>query len=155
MQWLDAHAGGVQAVATLVLVILTGYYAWTSRALVRESRVTLKATARMTLQGRLDRISEIMINDPSLYVRLDELAATGEEQDARFHIANMFVSVLEEAHTQFVHEQSMTPADWDAWVATCDFFLQRRYIAAYWQRVRTTYNASFQRFVEERLNSAP
>jgi len=151
MDWLDAHAGGVQAVATLVLVMLTGYYAWTSQALVRESRITLRATARMAPQTRLDRLSEVLIHEPALYLSLDQLPVAGEEQDARFHIANMFVSVLEEAHTQYVHERSMTRADWDAWIATCDYFLHRRYVADYWQRVRTTYNASFQTFVEERL----
>src|SRR5579884_464373 len=49
MEWLDVHAGSVQAMATLVLVILTGYYAWSSRALVKETHATLQATARMTL----------------------------------------------------------------------------------------------------------
>src|ERR1700674_1734317 len=110
MEWLDSHAGGVQAVVTLVLVVLTGYYAYASRALVRETRATLKATARMTLQSRLDRISEILIHDPTLFQNLDELPAPGEEQDARFHVANMFVSILEEAHLQYVEDRSMTRA---------------------------------------------
>jgi hypothetical protein len=152
MNWLDAHAGGVQAVATLVLVVLTGYYAWASRALVRETRTTLRATARMTLQSRLDRISEILVHDPTLFKSLDDDA--GDEQDARFHVVNMFLSVLEEAHTQYTEEKSMTEADWDAWVATCEVFLQRRYVITYWQRVHSTYNIAFQRFVHQRLNAS-
>jgi hypothetical protein len=151
IDWLDAHAGGIQALATMVLVVLTGYYAWASRALVRETRATLRATARMTLQSRLDRISEILIGDPALFKSLDDVAASGDEQDARFHIVNMFLSVLEEAHTQYVEEKSMTASDWDAWVATCEYFIQRRYVASYWQRVHTTYNIAFQRFVDQRL----
>jgi hypothetical protein len=154
MDWLDAHAGGVQALATLVLVVLTGYYAWASRALVHETRATMKATARMTLQSRLDRITEILINDPTLFQTMDDETATGDEQDSRFHVANMFVSILEEAHTQCSDEHSMTAADWDAWVATCDYFMRRRYFAIYWRRVHPTYNAGFQRFVEQRLRSS-
>ena len=46
MEWLDAHAGSVQAVATLVLLLLTGYYAWFTRGLVRETHASLQATAR-------------------------------------------------------------------------------------------------------------
>ena len=152
VEYLDAHAGGIQAVATLVLVVLTGYYAWASRALVRETRTTLRATARMTLQSRLDRISAILVRDPTLFKSLDDPAQVGEEQDARFHIVNMFLSVLEEAHTQYVEEKSMTAADWDAWVATCEVFLKRRYVASYWQQVHSTYNIAFQRFVNQRLN---
>jgi hypothetical protein len=155
MDWLDAHAGGVQALATLVLVVLTGYYAWASRALVHETRATMKATARMTLQSRLDRITEILINDPTLFQTMDDETATGDEQDSRFHVANMFVSILEEAHTQYSDEHSMTAADWDAWVATCDYFMRRRYFAIYWRRVHPTYNAGFQRFVEQRLAEGP
>ena len=149
--WLDAHAGAVQAVATLVLVVLTGYYAWASRALVRETRATLKASARMTLQSRLDRLTEIMIDDPTLFAKLDEATSTGEEQDARFHIANMFLSILEEAHIQYNDDHSMTQTDWDAWVATSDNLLRRRYIIGYWRRVHPTYNAAFQGFVNERM----
>src|SRR5262245_28107228 len=37
MEWLDTHAGSVQAIATLVLVALAAYYAWASRALVPEA----------------------------------------------------------------------------------------------------------------------
>jgi hypothetical protein len=155
IDWLDAHSGGVQAVATLVLVVLTGYYAWASRALVRETRATLKATARMTLQGRLDRMTEILIHDPSLFKSLDDDSDTGDEQDSRFHVANMFVSILEEAHTQYSDEHSMTEADWDAWAATCDVFLHRRYFIGYWRRVHRTYNLAFQQFVNERLSATP
>src|SRR5919108_3012135 len=72
MDWFDAHAGGVQAIATLVLVALTGYYAWASRALVRETRATLLASARMSLQARLDRVSEMFIEHPELWRKLDE-----------------------------------------------------------------------------------
>jgi hypothetical protein len=152
--WLDAHAGAVQAVATLVLVLLTGYYAWASRALVRETRATLKASARMTLQSRLDRLTELMISDPTLFQKLDDASSTGDEQDARFHVANMFLSILEEAHIQYSDDHSMTQTDWDAWVATSDNLLRRRYIGAYWRRVSATYNIAFQRFVNERMSSA-
>jgi hypothetical protein len=154
MDWLDTHAGSVQAVATFVLVALTGYYAWATRALVRETRTTLQATARATLQARMDRMSEILIREPELFSLLDDPAATGEEEDGRFHIANIFLSVLEEAHTQYALEHSMPEDDWSAWAATADTFLKRRFIAGYWRRTSHTYEPSFRRFIDERMRSS-
>jgi hypothetical protein len=45
----------------LVLVGLTAYYAWASRALVRETRAALGSPVRATLQARMDKISELLI----------------------------------------------------------------------------------------------
>jgi hypothetical protein len=140
--------------ATLVLVIVTAYYAWTTRALVRETHITVQASARATLQARMDRISEICIREPTLFSLLDDVTATGEEQDARFHLANMFLGVLEEAHMQYRVERSMSAEDWSAWQATADLFLPRPFIARYWERVAQTFEPGFQRFVFERLRSA-
>jgi hypothetical protein len=154
MEWLDTHAGSVQAVATLVLVGLTGYYAWVTRMLVRETRITLQAAARATLQARMDHVSEILIHEPDLFRRLDDPAASGDEEDGRFHIANIFLSVLEEAHTQYAIERSMPADDWSAWQATADVFVKRRYIAGYWRRVSHTFEPSFRRFVDRRLREA-
>jgi hypothetical protein len=151
MEWLDAHAGSMQAIATLVLVVLTGFYAWASRALVRETRTTLQASARATLQARMDRISEILIREPTLFSRLDDAGAAGDEEDERFHIANMFLAVLEEAHTQFAIERSMPADDWSAWEATAHQFLKRRYIAGYWRHVNQTFEPSFRRFIDATL----
>jgi hypothetical protein len=151
MGWLDSHSGSVQAAATLVLTVLTAYYAWTSRSLVSETHRTLQAAARATLQARLDRISEIAIRDPNAFASLDDENSTGEEQDARFYIANMFLGILEEAHMQYRLDRSMTADDWSAWVATADSFLPRPYIMRYWQRVKPTFEPSFQRFVDEHI----
>jgi hypothetical protein len=154
LEWFDAHDGTVVALATLVLVIVTGWGAWTTRALVRESHTTLQAAARATLQARMDRISEICIREPNLFPMLDEKTATGEEEDARFHLANMFLGVLEEAHTQHAIEKSMSEEDWSAWVATAEVFLPRQYVVRYWQRVARTFEPAFQRFVNERIAAA-
>jgi len=151
MDWLDTHSVSVQALATLVLVAITAYYAWASRSLVRETRTTLQASARATLQARLDRISEVFIREPNLFARLDDPAATGEEQDARFHICTMFIGVLEEAFLQFTFEHSMTRDDWGAWQATADAILPKTYVAGYWRRFQNTYEPSFRRFVNDRL----
>jgi hypothetical protein len=137
-----------------VLVVITAYYAWATRALVRETHVSLQAAARATLQQRLDRISEICIREPGLFSLLEDETATGEEQDSRFHIANMFLGVLEEAHMQYRMEGSMAPDDWSAWVATADTFLPKPYVVRYWRRVSRTFEPSFQRFVNERLEAA-
>jgi hypothetical protein len=150
MDWLDAHSGSVQAVATLVLVAITAYYAYASRAQVRESRMMLQATARATLQDRMDRLSEIMIREPNLFALLDDPGSTGAEEDGRFPLANMLLSILEEAHTQWHIERTMPDDDWRAWVATADVLLNRRYLHGYWTRVRATFEPSFQRFVDER-----
>ena len=40
--------------------------------------------------------------------------ATGEEEDGRFHLANMFLGVLEEAHTQHAIERTMSVLVLDA-----------------------------------------
>lgn len=154
MEWLDAHSGSMQAVATFVLVILTAYYAWASQTLVRETRVTLKASARATLQARLDRLSEIFIHDPALFAGLDDASAAGSETDPRFHICNMFLGILEEAFLQFTFERSMTSEDWSAWQATADTFIGRPYVVAYWQRVQRTYEPSFRKFVNNRVQSS-
>jgi hypothetical protein len=154
LDWLDAHSGSVAALSTAVLVAITAYYAWTTRALVRETHTTVQAAARSTLQERMDRISEICIREPGLFPLLDDPDATGDEQDARFHLANMFLSLLEEAHIQFQIERSMSADDWSAWVATADVFLPKPYVMRYWQRVAPTFEPGFQRFVDERLRAA-
>ena len=154
LDWLDTHSGSVVAVATFVLVAVTAYYAWTTGALVRETHTTLQAAARATLQARMDRISEICIREPDLFPAPDDKSATGDEQDGRFHIANMFLGVLEEAHTQYSIERSMSADDWLAWQATADLFLPRHFIVRYWQRVDRTFEPGFQRFVNERMRAA-
>ena len=154
LDWLDTHSGSVAAVATFVLVAVTAYYAWTTGALVRETHTSLQAAARATLQARMDRISEICIRHPNLFPLLDDDTATGEEQDARFHLSNMFLGVLEEAHTQYRLERSMSAEDWSAWEATADAFLPRHFIVRYWQRVDRTFEPGFQRFVNERIRAA-
>jgi hypothetical protein len=154
LDWLDTHSGSVVALATFVLVVVTAYYAWTSRALVRETHITLQAASRATLQTRMDRISEICIREPTLFTLLEDPTATGEEQDGRFHIANMFLGVLEEAHLQYSLERSMTAEDWSAWQATAEIFLPKAFIARYWQRVGQTFEPSFRRFVDERIRAS-
>jgi hypothetical protein len=153
LEWLDSHAGSIAAASTVVLVIVTAYYAWTTRALVRETRTTLQSAARATLQERMDRISAICIQEPNVFPLLDDEAATGQEQDARFHVANMFLGVLEEAHMQYQVERSMSAEDWSAWVATADIFLPKAFISRYWRRVAPTFEPGFQRFVNERMRS--
>lgn len=154
LDWLDTHSGSLVAAATLVLVIVTAYYAWTTRALVRETHTTLQAAARATLQARMDRISEICIREPNLYALLDDEGATGDEQDGRFHIANMFLGVLEEAHMQYRLERTMSAEDWGAWEATADLFLPKHYIVRYWQQVARTFEPGFQQFVNEHMRAA-
>ncbi len=150
IDWLDSHSETLVGLSTFVLVLITGYYAWTTRALVRETRATLQGANRATLQERLDRISMICIQDPTLFPQLEDETATGDEQDARFHIANMFLGVLEEAYMQHSLERSMSDDDWSAWVATADVFLPKAYIVRYWQRVAPTFEPGFQRFIAER-----
>ena len=154
LEWFDIHSGSAVATATLILVIVTAYYAWTTRALVRETHTTLQAAARATLQARMDRISEICIREPTLFPMLEDEAASGDEQDGRFFICSMFLGVLEEAHVQYRLERSMTAEDWSAWEATADTFLPRPYIRRYWQRVARTFEPGFQRFVAERIRAA-
>jgi hypothetical protein len=151
LDWIETHDGTVLALATFVLVIVTGWLAWTTRALVRESHTTLQAAARATLQARMDRISEICIREPNVFPLLDEQTATGEEEDGRFHLANMFLGVLEEAHTQHALEKTMSDDDWSAWVATAEVFLPRQYVVRYWERVSRTFEPAFQRFVNEQI----
>ena len=153
MEWLDSHSGSVIALANFVLVAVTAYYAWTTAALVRETHTNLQAAARATLQERMDRISEICIREPTLFAALDDDSASGEEQDARFFITNMFLGVLEEAHMQFRLDRTMTADDWSAWEATADSFLPKPYVARYWQRAARAFEPSFQRFVNSRINA--
>jgi hypothetical protein len=154
LDWLDTHSGSVLAAANFVLVVVTTYYAWATRALVRVTHTTLQAGARATLQARMDRISEICIREPNLFSLLDDDTATGEEQDGRFHIANMFLGVLEEAHMQYRLERSMSADDWSAWKATADLFLPKPYVVRYWRRVSRTFEPGFQLFVNERIRAA-
>jgi hypothetical protein len=153
LDWLDTHSATVAAASTIILVAVTAYYAWTTRALVRETHISLQANARSTLQQRLDRISEILIHNPQLFSGLDE-EPSDEQYDGRFHIASMFLGVLEEAHVQYRLERSMTADDWGAWVATADTFLAKVYIQSYWRRVAPTFEPGFRRFVNERMEAA-
>jgi hypothetical protein len=154
LEWFDTHSGSVLAAANFILVLVTGYYAWTTRALVRETRTTLQAAARATLQTRMDRISEICIREPGLFASLEDESSTGAEEDGRFHLANMFLGILEEAHLQYRLERSMSDADWSAWVATADLFLPKPFVIRYWRRVAQTFEPGFQVFVNERLRVA-
>ena len=154
LDWLDTHSGSVLAAATFVLVAVTAYYAWTTPALVRETRTTVQAGARATLQARMDRISEICIREPTVFPLLEDATATGEERDARFHLANMFLGVLEEAYIQHALERSMSDADWSAWAATAEIFVPRPYVVRYWRRVARTFEPGFQRFVDEVIRAA-
>ena len=151
MEWLDSHSGSVIALANFVLVAVTAYYAWTTAALVRETHTNLQAAARATLQERMDRISEICIRQPGLFEMLSDPNSTGDEEDARFHLANMFLGVLEEAYIQHSIEHSMSENDWSAWVATAEVFLPRSFVARYWRRVHPTFEPGFQRFVDESI----
>jgi hypothetical protein len=153
LEWLDSHAGSGTVLATLVLVGVTVYYAWWARGLVRETHLTLQAAARATLQTRLDRISEICIREPGLFERLDESSATGGEMDARFHLTGMFLGLLEEAYLQHALERTMTEDDWSAWEATADVFLGRKYVKGYWERSQRTFEPSFQRWLNGRLEA--
>jgi hypothetical protein len=153
MEWLDSHAGSITVLATVVLVAITGYYAWFTRRLVGEAHLTLQAAARATLQTRLDRISEICIREPGLFQSLDEEGATGSELDQRFHLTGMFLGLLEEAFIQHALEHSMTEDDWVAWVATADTFLARKYVQGYWRRAQGTFEPSFARFVNARTEA--
>jgi hypothetical protein len=153
LEWLDGHAELILALSTFVLVVVTGWLSWTTRSLVRETHNTLQGAARATLQSRLDRISEICIREPTLFPLLGDESATGDEQDGRFHIANMFLGVLEEAHMQYRLERTMSAEDWSAWIATADTFLPKPFIVRYWQRVAQTFEPNFQAFVNERLRA--
>lgn len=143
----------MQAFATLVLVLITAYYAWTSRAQVKATQATLQATARMTLQSRLDRISELMLANPELFKRLDEPGTTGEERDERFHLANILFGIFEEAYLQRYVDRSMPAEDFRAWEATMDGLLSRRYLAGYWRRSVGGFNESFTRYLNARVGS--
>jgi hypothetical protein len=154
LEWFEAHDGTVLALATLILVIVTGWLAATTRALVSESHTTLQAAARATLQARMDRISEICIREPNLFPMLNDRTATGMEEDGRFHLSNMFLGVLEEAHIQHAIEHSMSDEDWSAWVATAEVFLPRYYVMRYWERAARTFEPAFQRFVNEQIAAA-
>jgi hypothetical protein len=151
VDWLDAHSGSVQAFATLVLVVITAYYAWTSRVQAKAMQATMQAAARTTLQGRLDRVSELMLSNPDIFKRLDDPEATGEEKDDRFHLANILFGVLEEAYVQYHVERSMPDEDWRAWEATLDSLLRRRFLAAYWRASRGSFGESFARYLDGRL----
>jgi hypothetical protein len=154
LDWLDSHAGSIASISTIVLVFVTAYYAWTTRALVRETHTTLQAAARATLQERMDRISTLCIDRPQLFSSLEDESSTGDEQDGRFHLTSMFLGVLEEAHMQYRIERSMSGEDWSAWVATADIFLPKPYVARYWERAAQTFEPSFRVFVDERLRLA-
>lgn len=130
MGWLDTHAGSVQALATLVLVALTAYYAWTNRVLVQQTRAALRANARAIMQERLNRVSELLFHNPEISRTLDDPAPDTDDRDQRFHLASMPLEIFEEAHTQYQSERSMTEQDWRAWVATMDVLLRRGYMVA-------------------------
>jgi len=45
----------------------------------------------------------------------------------------------------------MPPEEWRAWEATMHALMGRRYLAGYWQTVRSTYGESFARFLDDRI----
>jgi hypothetical protein len=151
LEWLEAHSELLLAISTFVLVAATAWLAWTTRSLVQESHLALRASARATLQARLDRISELCIAHPELFALLDDPSSTGEEQDSRFHLANMFLGLLEEAHMQYNLEHAMNAEDWNAWEATADVFLPKEYVRRYWLRVSNTFDPGFRHFVDSRI----
>ena len=120
-----------------------------------DTHAALQSSARTTLQARLDRVSELLIEHPDLSAGLDNAVNSEDASDGRSHVANMLWAVLEEAHTQFEIERSMPEEDWRAWLATVDQFLQRPNMAGHWHRVGAMYGDSFRRFVDDRLRPRP
>src|SRR5207248_2406619 len=116
---------------------------------------TCSPAPRHARQARLDRIAELIIEHPDVSRGFDEPAGTSDDQDARFHIANMFFAVFEEAHTQYLLEQTMPEEDWRAWRATVDHLCRRPYLRGVWQRVSHMYSDSFRRFMDEQLQQPP
>ncbi|MBV8085616.1 MAG: hypothetical protein JO247_12465 [Chloroflexi bacterium] len=152
MDWLDVHAGSVQAFATLVLVVITAYYAWVTRAQVRETRRTLQSTARMTLQDRLDRVMELFVSDPDLFDSLAAAESTGTERDRRWWVSNLLLAVLEEAYLQHYVDHTMPAQEWHAWEQTLDSVMGLQYVAGYWRNTGRGFNESFASFLDARLD---
>ncbi len=75
MHWLDTHSAGVQAAATVVLVIITGVYAWLTRSInksanesanaARQSAAAARASVAEMQQQRRDNVRPIIVvRDP-------------------------------------------------------------------------------------------
>jgi hypothetical protein len=47
MDWLNTNAGAVTAVATLVLVAITGFYAWRTHTIANATRILAEETRKM------------------------------------------------------------------------------------------------------------
>jgi hypothetical protein len=49
MDWLNSNAGAVTAIATLVLVAITGFYAWRTHTIANETRTLAAETRKMVV----------------------------------------------------------------------------------------------------------
>jgi hypothetical protein len=77
IQFLNANAGAVTALATVALLIVTGWYAWTTRALLREAEKTRLMAGEPRVVAYL-RIHEVHSNMVQLCVaNLSGAAAAG------------------------------------------------------------------------------
>ena len=56
ISWLNANAGAVQGVASVVLVAITAYYAWTTKTIASETRTMAQATDLMVADGQSQRL---------------------------------------------------------------------------------------------------
>ncbi|MET1753869.1 hypothetical protein ABVV53_00070 [Novosphingobium sp. RD2P27] len=77
IQFLNSNAGAVTALATIALLIVTGWYAWTTRALLREAEKTRLMAGEPRVVAYL-RVHEVHTNMVQLCVaNLSGAAAAG------------------------------------------------------------------------------
>lgn len=67
IQWLDAHAGSVQAIATIVLVVVTIVYAWRTHAISKATAKQADASVKMAEEMAAQTLIQMT---PRLLLRL-------------------------------------------------------------------------------------
>src|SRR5690242_2507536 len=67
VEWLNSNAGAVQSISTIVLVLVTIYYAWSTRQIATETQDMATATEQV---AELTRQQQVAATSPVIVFRL-------------------------------------------------------------------------------------
>mgnify|MGYP005848479117 CR=1 FL=1 len=148
MPWIDI----VQTIGIIASIL----FAW------RQMRITAKSIEARTyseIARRLDQINSILISSPQALAAFSKLNEPYPGQnreyyseyysDARAHLMDMFLTILEQAYFSFYKYRFISSEGWNAWRRTAEKLLVMPYAAGHWNRVKDEYPESFREFIDD------
>jgi len=133
----------IQSLGIILTLILTVIQMWFYNK-------SLRASTLATIMARNDEINRVFIQNPELFVKLNESypeVANRESSDARPLVLYSLFNLYEELHLYrkygYVDEEI-----WEAWRNSMAKIFNYRYASGFWKEVKSEYRKEFQFFVD-------